>query len=78
MTAFSILNSGLLETFVLELLLDIQSKHPKIIDPSVDVLEGMGISRSFRRGATTWVSAMQTSKPRINGRSLKQHKEEDQ
>ena len=56
------LNLGLLETFILELLSDIQSKHPKIIV----VFEEMGISRSFRRGATTHARNMKVSEPDID------------
>jgi hypothetical protein len=45
---------------------DVQNKHPEIIDPAVDVLEEMGISRSFRRGATTHARNMGVSEADID------------
>ncbi len=53
----------MLEVF---LLVEIQNKHPEIIDPSVIVFEEMGISRSFRRGATTHARNMKVSEPDID------------
>jgi hypothetical protein len=50
----------------LDLLVDVQTKHPEIIDPSVDVYEEMGISRSFRRGATTHARNMGVSEADID------------
>jgi hypothetical protein len=61
-----VLNPGILESFVLDLLVEIQNKHPKIIDPSVDVYEEMGISRSLRRGATTHARNMGVSESDID------------
>lgn len=61
------LNSGTLETYsILEILVGIQERHPEIIDPSVDVLEEMGISRSLRRGATTHARNMGVSEQDID------------
>ena len=60
------LHSGTLETYILEILVGIQKRHPEIIDPSVDVFEEMGISRSFRRGATTHARNMGVSEPDID------------
>jgi hypothetical protein len=59
-------NPGLLEVFLLDILVEIQNEHPEIIDPSVDVYEEMGISRSFRRGATTHARNMKVSEPDID------------
>ena len=42
-----------MQQIILDLLLKIQIQDPSIIPSSVDVLEEYGISRSFRRGATT-------------------------
>ena len=61
-----VLNPGTLEVFVLEILVDVQNKHPEIIDASVDVYEEMGISRSFRRGATTHTRNMGVSEADID------------
>jgi hypothetical protein len=61
-----VLSPGVLEGFILELLVGIQNEHPEIIDPSVDVFEEMGISRSFRRGATTHARNMGVSEPDID------------
>jgi hypothetical protein len=61
-----VLNPGMLEVFLLELLVEIQNKHPEIIDLSVDVYEEMGISRSFRRGATTHARNMGVSEADID------------
>ena len=47
------LKSFQMQQIILDLLLKIQIQYPSIISPSVDVLEEYGISRSFRRGATT-------------------------
>ena len=58
-------NPSLLEAFLLDILVEIQNKHPEIIDPSVDVYEEMG-SRSFRRGSTTHAQNMKVSEPDID------------
>ena len=47
------LKSNIMQQSVLDLLLKIQIQDHSIIPLSVDVLEEYGISRSFRRGATT-------------------------
>lgn len=48
-----IMSSTTMETMVLDTLVKVQTKHPSIIPAEVDVHEEYGISRSFRRGATT-------------------------
>jgi hypothetical protein len=62
----SILNPGTIKVFILDMLVEIQNKHPEIIDPSVDVYEEMEISRSFRRGDTTHTQNMGVSKADID------------
>ena len=41
------------EAVVMDTLEAIQLKNPDVIDPKVNIREEYGISRSFRRGATT-------------------------
>jgi hypothetical protein len=50
----------------LEILVDIQTNYPAIIDPSADVFELMGISRSFKREATTQSQNMGVSEADID------------
>ena len=47
------MKSSMMQRVILDLLIKIQISDPLIIPASVDVLEEYGISRSFRRGATT-------------------------
>ena len=47
------MTSKQMQPLILNMLLQVQALKPHIISPDVDVLEEYGISRSFRRGATT-------------------------
>ena len=48
-----VVSSSVYENIILETLKSIQDSRPDLIGPELDVFESYGISRSFRRGATT-------------------------
>ena len=60
------ITSRLLQPIILSELEKVQSNFPGVIPDSVDVQEGYGISRSFRRGSTTHATNMKVSQSDIN------------
>ena len=72
------MTSKQMQPIILNALLRVQSNKPHIISSTVEVLEEYGISRSFRRGATTHAKNQgvknQTSWRQIDGGTRKMHK----
>jgi hypothetical protein len=60
------IDSTWLEVEILDRFALIQQRHPKIIPMDVHVYEEYGISRSFRRGATTEARNKRVSEEDIN------------
>ena len=54
-----------MQKIILNQLLKVQANRPDVISDSVEVLEEYGISRSFRRGATTHARTVNVSKADI-------------
>ena len=67
-----------MQPMILKMLLQVQANKPHIISPSVNVLEEYGISRSFRRGATTHARNKGVSKSDITVANRWRDKENSQ
>ena len=60
------LTSKQIQSIIIKYLKIIQDKHPDLISSDINVQEEYGISRSFRRGATTHAKNQKVSKMDIN------------
>lgn len=54
------------ELSIMDVLAEVQSDHPELIGPEIDVYEDVGISRTMRRTATTRAQKAGVSSPDID------------